>query len=62
QNTNLSKNAVNCSIELPESNLFNWKICIVFALRLKKTRKFMPAGLMLGAGVVTLVCLIGQIM
>lgn len=29
----------------------------VFTVRLIKTRKFMPAGLMLGLGLVTLVCL-----
>ena len=37
-------------------------LIIVFAIRLIKTRKFMPAGLMLGAGLVTLVCLVGQLL
>ncbi len=37
-------------------------LLIVFALRLKKTRKFMPAGLMFGEGVITLVCLIRQML
>ena len=32
-------------------------LVIVFAIRLFKTRKFMPAGLMLILGIVTLMCL-----
>ncbi|NET51495.1 MAG: hypothetical protein F6K09_23090 [Merismopedia sp. SIO2A8] len=33
-------------------------LVVVFAIRLMKTKKFMPAGLMLGAGVATLIVLI----
>lgn len=36
-------------------------LVIVFAIRLKKTRKFMPAGLMTGLGVVTLMMILSQL-
>lgn len=32
-------------------------LLLVFAIRLVKTQKFMPAGIMLSAGVITLICL-----
>lgn len=34
-------------------------LVVVFAIRLIKTKKFMPAGLMLSAGILTLVFLLG---
>ena len=35
-------------------------LIVVFSIRLGKTRKFMPAGLMVGLGVVTLILIISQ--
>ena len=32
-------------------------LVIVFTVRLIKTKKFMPSGIMLGAGIATLICL-----
>ncbi|GAX42967.1 hypothetical protein NIES4075_39730 [Tolypothrix sp. NIES-4075] len=37
-------------------------LVVVFALRLAKTRKFMPAGLMLFFGVLTLAVMVNQLM
>jgi len=37
-------------------------LIIVFGIRLAKTRKFMPAGLMAGLGLVTLVVMVNQIL
>ena len=34
-------------------------LVVVFAIRLIKTKKFMPAGIMLSAGILTLVVLLG---
>ena len=36
-------------------------LVIVFAIRLQKTRKFMPAGLMTGLGIMTLIIILSQL-
>jgi uncharacterized membrane protein (UPF0136 family) len=36
-------------------------LVVVFAIRLKKTRKFMPAGLMTGLGVITLITILSHL-
>ncbi len=37
-------------------------LVVVFAIRLQKTRKFMPAGLMTGLGVTTLIIILSQLL
>ena len=45
------------SLGLLISKIITLLLVIVFAIRLNKTQKFMPSGIMLGAGVATLICL-----
>ena len=45
------------AIGLTIAQIVTFLLVGVFAMRLFKTRKFMPAGLMLGLGLITLVCL-----
>ncbi len=50
------------SIGLPLATIVTAVLIVVFAIRLAKTRKVMPAGLMLGAGVAALAVLVAQLL
>lgn len=45
------------SLGLSMSKIITLLLVVVFTIRLIKTRKFMPSGIMLGAGIATLICL-----